>query len=90
MKLMPRIQRITSGLSQRVTSVPSAAAPAWLASVATRMPAAMVQGWRQRATSSSASSCVLSPISPRATTPVLTAKASRLKTGLRTRHTGTV
>src|ERR1041385_9192364 len=40
------------------------------------MPATMGRGFRNRAASSSASNCLLSPISPRATANVATRKAS--------------
>ena len=75
-KETPRTQRSTSGPSKVVTQVPSAPASAWLAKVATRMPATMGQGLRKRAARTSESSWVLSPISARATIPVETRKAS--------------
>ena len=71
----PTIQRSTSGPSACMTQPPTAPAAAWLASVATRMPAMMGSGRRNLAASTIASSWVLSPISPRATTPVETRKA---------------
>ena len=58
------------------TTLPSIPASAWLARVAVRMPAMIGSGFWKRAASMSASSCVLSPISPNATTPVETRKAS--------------
>ena len=58
------------------TRLPTQPASAWFASVATRMPAMIGSGLRKRAASTSARSWVLSPISPSATTPVETRKAS--------------
>ena len=56
-------------------------ASAWLASVATKIPAMIGTGRRKRAARTSASSWVLSPISPSATTAVETSKASMGRAG---------
>jgi hypothetical protein len=56
MNEMPRSQRITSGPSNRLTDAPMAAAPAWLASVATRMPMMIGSGLRNLEASSKARS----------------------------------
>ncbi len=68
--------RSTSDGTNERNRLPRKPASAWLASVATRMPAMIGSGFRKRAASTSASNCVLSPISPSATTPVETRKAS--------------
>jgi anti-sigma factor ChrR (cupin superfamily) len=73
----PMIQRSRSGPSAWATQPPRAPAAAWLSSVATKMPATMGHGLRYRAASTMASNCVLSPISPSATMPVDTKKASK-------------
>ena len=72
----PRIQRIAVGPTSAEIQAPAAPASAWLTSVATRMPRMMGTGLRNFAASTSASSCVLSPISASATTPVETRNAS--------------
>jgi hypothetical protein len=74
----PSAQRIQVGRSTWTSPLPSAEASAWLASVATAMPATIGSGLRLRAASSSASSGVLPPISPSATTPVEAAAASSI------------
>jgi hypothetical protein len=81
MKARPSTQRITSGPSSLLTSAPTAAAKAWLAMVAARMPNTIGSGRRKRAASRKASNWVLSPISARATMPVETRKASIEATG---------
>src|SRR4029079_3679398 len=73
-----RIQRMTSAATNVATQAPRAAASPWLASVATAIPSTIGTGRRYRAASISASNCVLSPISARATTPVETRKASSM------------
>ncbi|MNV69580.1 hypothetical protein D3C71_1624960 [compost metagenome] len=76
MKQAPSTQRNTCGPMKVVTQAPTAPARAWLAKVATSMPSTMGQGLRKRAARTSASSCVLSPISAMATMAVETKKAS--------------
>ena len=75
-----KIQRNTPALTWVVTQAPTAPAKAWLATVATRMPNTMGHGFLKRAASNSANNWVLSPISAKATMPVETRNASKVKT----------
>ena len=66
-------------LKKLPTQAPTAPAAAWLAKVAAMMPAMIGQGLRKRAARMSASSCVLSPISARATIAVGTNSDSSIR-----------
>ena len=79
MKERPTIQRMASAPSRFTSHTPTRLANAWLATVATAMPDTMGQGARKRAASNKASNWVLSPISARATTPVETNSAFKVK-----------
>jgi hypothetical protein len=75
-KEAPKTQRSACGPNWVVTQLPTAPAKPWLTNVATKMPQTMGQGLRNRAAKTKDKSCVLSPISARATMPVETRKAS--------------
>jgi len=72
----PNTQRMISGLMTDVIHAPKAPANPWLTNVATKMPAMIGKGRLKRAARINARSCVLSPISARATTPVEMSNAS--------------
>ena len=77
-KLAARIQCSVTSEKKLPNQAPTAPAAAWLARVAATMPAIMGQGLRKRAARMSASSCVLSPISAKATIAVGTSRESSI------------
>ena len=78
MKAAPTTKRNTAPCSHCEMKYPSVAAAAWLRMVAARMPRMIGTGLRYLAARTMASSCVLSPISASATTPVETPIASSM------------
>ena len=77
-KLAARIQCSMASLKKVLNQAPTAPAAAWLARVATTIPAIIGQGLRKRAARIRASSCVLSPISAKATIAVGTSRESSI------------
>jgi hypothetical protein len=78
MKVAARIPAMTRWGTCAEINAPSDDASAWLARVATRMPAMTVYGRRKRPASEKAKSCVLSPISLAATSVKLLAMVSQI------------
>ncbi|MNS83443.1 hypothetical protein D3C72_1172300 [compost metagenome] len=78
-KLAARIQCNIVSEKKLPTQAPTAPAAAWLARVAATIPAMIGQGLRKRAARMSASSCVLSPISAKATIAVGTSSESSIR-----------
>ncbi len=72
----PKAQRIISALTTAVIHAPRAPARPWLTTVAAKMPRMIGTGFLKRAAKMKARSCVLSPISAKATTPVETKRDS--------------